>query len=109
MSWYFLGGFSAYCTVPSGRQQEPLRVLLDLGVVRRALEGDIQGNLDVIFLGFGHQVLEILQGAELRVDGLVPPSSEPMAQGVPGSPGPAVTALFLPLRLVWPMGWMGGR
>ena len=38
-----------------------------------------------------------------------PPSSEPIAQGLPGSSGPATRALLAPLRLVWPIGWIGGR
>ena len=32
-----------------------------------------------------------------------------MAQGLPGSPGPAVRALSGPLRAVRPIGWIGGR
>ena len=38
-----------------------------------------------------------------------PPSAEPMAQGLPGSSGPAPSVLFGPLRSVTPMGWIGGR
>ena len=38
-----------------------------------------------------------------------PPSSDPIAHGLPGSSGPAVVVLFDPLRLVRPIGWIGGR
>ncbi len=38
-----------------------------------------------------------------------PPSSLPMAHGLPGSLGPATRVLFGPLRCDRPMGWMGGR
>ena len=37
-----------------------------------------------------------------------PPSSDPIAQGLPGSPGFAPVTLFRPLRFVSPIGWMGG-
>ena len=33
----------------------------------------------------------------------------PIAHGLPGSSDPATRALFLPLRCVRPMGWIGGR
>jgi hypothetical protein len=40
---------------------------------------------------------------------LWPPSAEPMAQGLPTSPGVAASVLLTPLRLTRPMGWMGGK
>ena len=40
---------------------------------------------------------------------LCPPSGPPMAQGLPTSSGAALRELFLPLRAVRPMGWIGGR
>ncbi|CPU65750.1 Uncharacterised protein [Mycobacteroides abscessus] len=38
-----------------------------------------------------------------------PPSFDPMAYGLPGSPGSAVRELLRPLRCVVPMGWTGVR
>ena len=38
-----------------------------------------------------------------------PPSSEPMPNGEPGSCGPAISVLLRPLRLVTPIGKIGGR
>ena len=38
-----------------------------------------------------------------------PPSGEPIAHGDPTSSGPGVRVLFGPLRLVVPIGWIGGR
>ncbi len=38
-----------------------------------------------------------------------PPSSDPMAQGEPGSPGCGSSVLLRPLRLRRPIGWIGGR
>ncbi len=37
-----------------------------------------------------------------------PPVSSPIAYGLPGSLGSAVSVLLRPLRLVWPIGWIGG-
>ena len=45
--------------------EEPLRVFFNVGMVRRALEGDIQGDFDIVFCGFSDQVPEILQRAQL--------------------------------------------
>ena len=47
MSWYFFGGFSAYCTVPSGAGGTT-RVLRDPGMVGRALERDVERDLDAL-------------------------------------------------------------
>ena len=38
-----------------------------------------------------------------------PPSSEPIAHGEPGSPSSVTRVLFGPLRLTFPIGWIGGR
>ena len=40
---------------------------------------------------------------------LWPPSSEPMAQGLPTSLRVPLTVLFRPFRKARPMGWIGGR
>ena len=54
-----------------GPVPEPLGVLADVGVVGRALEGDVQGDLDAQLAGLGHQAVEVLERPELGVDGLV--------------------------------------
>jgi hypothetical protein len=84
-------------------------MLLDPGVVRSALEGQVERQVDAEGFGLFDEALVVVQGAQLGMDGGMPPSSLPMAQGEPGSPGWACTALFLPLRLILPMGWIGGR
>jgi len=84
-------------------------MFLDASVIGRALEGDVHGQLHAGGLGRGDEVVEVGERAELGMDGVWPPSSEPMAQGLPSSSGPAVTLLFGPLRKALPMGWMGGR
>src|SRR5438128_1250271 len=40
---------------------------------------------------------------------LCPPSAAPIAHGLPGSSGVEVVELFLPLRKVRPIGWIGGK
>src|SRR4051812_25453847 len=50
---------------------EPLRMLLHVRMIRRALEGDVESDLDVPLLRRGDEALEVLQGAELRVHRLV--------------------------------------
>src|SRR5262249_1637749 len=54
-----------------GPLAEPLGVLAGVGVVGGALEGDVQGDLDVVLAGPGEETLEVVEGAELGVDGLV--------------------------------------
>src|SRR5690606_23635996 len=50
---------------------EPARMLLQPGVVRRALDGEVQGDLQAMLAGGADQFAEILATAQLRVDGLV--------------------------------------
>src|SRR4051812_6891630 len=50
---------------------EPLRMLLHVRMIRRALEGDVEGDLDIPLLRRGDEALEVLHGAELRVHRLV--------------------------------------
>ena len=69
MSWYFLGGFSAYWIVPSGRARNHSGCSLDPGVVGRGLKSDVEGDLDVDGSGRLHEGAKIGQTAELRVDG----------------------------------------
>ena len=38
-----------------------------------------------------------------------PPSSDPIAQGLPIASGSATTELFFPFRKARPTGWTGGR
>src|ERR1700730_738814 len=48
---------------------KPLSMLLDVGVVRRALERDIQGDFKAVSIGRGDELLEIFQSPQLRMDG----------------------------------------
>ena len=57
---------------PVGKMPEPLRVLGDPRMVGRGLEGQIDGHFDAPGRRRGHQVPELLQGAQLGVDRGVP-------------------------------------
>src|SRR5947209_13802681 len=50
---------------------EPVRMLANIGMVRRTLEGDIQRDLQLKLSRARHQMLEILQRAESRINGFV--------------------------------------
>ena len=85
-------------------------MLGDPGMVRRALERQVEGDLDLESGGGVHQLFEIGERPELGVHrgvAALVPSRWPT--GCPGSPGSARTAPSLPLRLTVPIGWMGGR
>ena len=64
-------------------------MLFDVGVVGRALEGEVEGDLQAELAAARDQAVEIVQRAELGVDRLVAASAPPIAQGLPGSSGPA--------------------
>ncbi len=50
---------------------EPLRVLVDPGVVRRALQGEVQRHFQAQLRGPVHEAVEVLDGAQAGVDGVV--------------------------------------
>src|SRR5215218_8795384 len=51
---------------------EPLRVLPHIGMIRGALEGDVESYLYPILLRCGDQTPKIVQGPELWMDGRMP-------------------------------------
>src|SRR5690349_12398549 len=60
---------------------EPLRMLLHIGMIRGALEGDVESDLYPILLGFGDEAPEIVQSPELWMDGRMPAGSRPNGPG----------------------------
>ena len=71
MSWYFLGGLLGVLDGPVRPVLEPLRVLAHVGMVGRALERDVERDLDPCGACRRHQMAEVLEGAEVGVHGLV--------------------------------------
>jgi hypothetical protein len=92
-----------------GALAEPIGMCAHPGVVRRALEGDVQGQLDALGLRLGQQALEVSQRAQRTEDGVVPAFGRPTAQGLPTSSIPGVQGVVGPLRRCRPTGWMGGK
>ena len=87
MSWYRLGGFSAYFRRAVGPAVEPVGVIAKPGVVGRALDREVEGDLQVVLPRRHDQALELGQRAEVGVHGRVPSGlapDRPRASGVAG-------------------------
>ena len=109
MSWYLLGGFSAYFSVPSGRRWNHSGCSFSHGW---SGEHWIAKSSAISRPSLPAAATRRSKSLIVPSSGLTavwPPSSLPIAQGLPGSFGPAVSALFGPLRFVRPIGWIGGR
>lgn len=78
-------------------------------MIRGALQREIQCHFEIEPAGRSDEGLEVLERAELRVNSVVPAVDRAMAHGEPTSPGSGVRVLLRPLRLISPMGWIGGR
>src|SRR4051794_2917327 len=109
MSWYFFGGFSAYFSVPSGRRWNHSGCSFSHGW---SGEHWIAKSTAISIPAFFAAAIIASKSAIVPSSGLTavwPPSSLPIAHGLPGSFGPAVSVLFGPFRFVLPIGWTGGR
>ena len=97
MSWYFLGGFSAYWIVPSGSMAKPLRVRADLGMIGRHLEGDVERDLEALARGRRDEGPHVGDRAELGMDvgvaALVRPDRPRTARRIRAGVGHVVRAL----------------
>ena len=71
MSSYFFGGFSAYCTLPSGRRANHSGCSRTYGWSGRALEREVERDLDPEALRLAAKAREVLERAELLVHALV--------------------------------------
>ena len=67
----FLGRILGILDRPVGARAEPFRMLSDIRMVRRTLEGVIEGDFESVVPGGLHQSVKILQGAKLRVKRLM--------------------------------------
>ena len=95
--------------VPSARVVNHSGMLGDPRVVGGALQGEVERHLQVELVGPLDERVEVGEGAQLGVHGVVPARLDPTAHGEPGSSKPAIGALSRPLRRLSPIGWMGGR
>src|SRR6478672_13659334 len=107
MSWYFLGGFSAYLSVPSGRWKNHSGCSVSHGWSGE----DCSAMSIAISTPCSWQVATSRsKSSSVPSSGATaswPPSCEPMPYTLPGSPGPATSVLLAPLRFVLPIGWIG--
>src|SRR5947208_2583908 len=107
MSWYRFGGFSAYFSVPSGRRWNHSGCSFSHGW---SGEHWIAKSSAISIPSFFASATRARSSFSVPSDGSIascPPSLAPIAQGLPTSPGSAVSELFRPLRFVRPMGWIG--
>ena len=89
---------------------EPVGMLREPGVVGRALDREVEGDLDPGRRGCRDHGVEIGLAAEVGVQrshGRLRPRRLP--RGFPTSPATDISALLRPLRLVTPIGCTGGR
>ncbi len=109
MSWYFLGGFSAYLSVPSGRWWNHSGCSFSHGW---SAEHWMAKSMAISRPCSTAAATSRSKSSIVPSSGWTavwPPAAEPIAHGLPGSPGPALSASLRPLRLVSPIGWIGGR
>ena len=71
MSSYFLGGFSAYLMRAVRPPVEPLRMLLDPGMVGRALDREVERDLEPVGVRRLDQAVEVVERAELGMERVV--------------------------------------
>ena len=78
-------------------------------MVGGALEGEVESDLQAEASGALDEAVEVGEVTELGMDGVVATLGGADAVGRTGSPGAASRELFLPLRCVVPIGWIGVR
>ena len=88
---------------------EPLGVVAHPGVVGAALERVVEGDLEAELGGARHEGVEVVDGAEVGVHGVVAALGGADGPRAAGVVGPASSVLLRPFRWVVPMGWIGGR
>src|SRR2546427_8935349 len=97
----FLGRISRVLHSAIRAPREPFRVLLHIGMIGGALEGDVESYFYPILLGCGDQAAEIVQSPELLMDGRMPAGSRPNGPGtawiIGGGHGGIVLALAVDL------------
>ena len=92
--------------VPSARVVNHSGCSVDPGVVGGGLQREVERDLEPELAGLGHEGVEVVEVAEVGVDGVVAAVPLPMAHGEPDVVGAGVRVLLGPLRLTSPMGWI---
>ncbi len=81
-----------------GADAEPFGMLFDVGMVRRALEGEIEGDFDAVAAGGLDQRVEILERAKFRVNRFVAAFARADGPGTADFVERSLVTLFFPLR-----------
>ncbi len=109
MSWYFLGGFSAYAMVPSARVVKNSGWLVTQGWSGAACSARSSATSRPSSRARATNASKSSKSPRSGWIASCPPSLDPIAHGDPVSSGPGVSVLLGPLRLTSPIGWIGGR
>ena len=109
MSWYFLGGFSAYLIVPSGRTENHSGCSRTYGWSGEHCSATSSAISSPAARADSTKRAKSSSVPRRGSIAVWPPFSLPIAQGLPTSSGPGSSVLFLPLRNARPIGWIGGR
>ncbi len=84
---------------PVGAGGEPLRVAGHPGMVRRRLQRQVEGDLEPELGRPGHEAVEVLEGAEVGVDRVVPAVAGADRPGRAGVVGPGGERVVRPLAV----------
>ncbi len=92
-----------------GAPVEPLRMFLDPGVIARALDGEVESDVETLQSRLLDEALEARKRAKLRVDRVM--SALRGADGIRTARivGRGLERIISPLRAVRPTGWIGGK
>src|SRR5690606_11983767 len=66
-----LGGVLSVANAPIRTDEEPLRMFLHPGMIRCALQGEVQSDFDPELATHLHQVSKVLKSAKLGMDGIM--------------------------------------
>ena len=82
-------------------------MLLDPRVVGRALDREVERDLQAVRVGGVDQPVEVVEGAELGVERVVAAFLAADGIGAARVVRPGVSVLLRPFRLARPIGWIG--
>src|SRR5215471_12128293 len=99
-----LGGIFGILHCAVRAPAKPLRMLLHVGMIGGALEGEVERDLDAILLGFGDQYPKVRQGPELRMYGRMSAGRRPNGPGAPWIVGSSHGGIVLPFAVHLPNG-----
>ena len=88
---------------------EPVRMLLQPRMIGRALDREVERDLQPVLARRRDEAAEIVERAELGMDRVVAALVAADRIRAAGSSGAGVSVLLRPLRFFLPIGWIGGK